>query len=281
MSIHTRRTLLVLLLLALFAVWALAAVAQPAPAQPLPLTTITPVYGDEDAQPLAMLTVYDPWAAVLGADSPVFVLYETGQVLYTRINDDNAAEYWSVMLDEDERDALVDALDIEAFWSLDDYYDLAMITDQPSQVFTVAGELDDPTTVGVYGSLRRTEVRNAAPEVLVNAYDLMVTYVHPDAEPWLPPMFEVIVWPWDTSDAADWPADFPQLDSPFAVQREMVTSIYVDIAAYERFAVLAEDARALRLDGETYAFSVRWPFPHEVVWPTASRPTATATARPA
>src|SRR5688572_23339230 len=124
MPVQTRRLLLVTLLLALFAAWALVAMAQPLPAQPLPLTTVTPVYGDEDASPLAMLTVYDPWAMVLGADSPVFVLYETGQVIYTRVNDDNDAEYWSALLDEDEVAELIEALDIEAFWTLDDYYDL-------------------------------------------------------------------------------------------------------------------------------------------------------------
>lgn len=278
MPVQTRRVLLASLMLALFAAWALMAVAQPLPAQPLPLTTITPVHGDEDAKPLAMLTIYDPWAMVLGADSPVFVLYETGQVIYTRVNEDNAAEYWSVLLDEDEVLELVEALDIEAFWALDDFYDLVMITDQPSQVFTVAGEFDGLVTVGVYGALGSSEVRPDAPDVLVNAYDLMGRFEHPDAELWLPEQFEVIIWPWDTSSATDWPGDFPQLDSPLAVPRQSVTSIYVDIAEYERFVELAEDANALRLDGDTYAFSVRWPFPHEVVWPSAPPTDATAEA---
>jgi len=276
MNGKTQRLLLASLMVALFAVWAVVVGAQPSANTPALATTITPVYGDEDAKPIAMLTIFDPWAMVLGADSPVFVLYETGQVIYSRVNNDNELEYWSVMLDEQEVEALDNVLQVDAISELDEYYDLALMTDQPSETFTVAGEFGGLKQVGVYGSLQHDEeVRAASPDALVEAFDLMTSYEHPDAELWLPEKFEVVIWPWDTSGAVDWPADFPQLDSPFAVERESVTSMYVDTSEYERFTALVEDAGAVRLDGETYAVSVRWPFPHEVVWPTAG-PMSTA-----
>lgn len=266
MNAKIQRLFLIVTMLALFAAWTALAVAQPAPIQTLPATTITPVYGDEDAEPLLMLTIYDPWRMVIGSDSPTFVVYATGQVIMTHVNADDEVEYQSVMLDEDELADLLAQLDIDAFASLDEYYDIALMTDQPTQSFVVATE-DGLKRVTVYGSLMHSEVRAEAPEAVVNAYDFIASYENADAEPWLPTHFEVIVWPWDTSDAVGWPDDFPQLDSPFAVERAEVTSLYVEMSEYERFRALAQGEDALRLDGDTYAFSLRMPFPHEVVWP--------------
>lgn len=273
MRATTRQTVLISLLLVLFAGWGLSVGAQPAAGVPGLLTTITPVYGDETARPVAMLTVHDPWAMVLGADSPAFVLYESGQVIYQRAEAEHGVSYWSATLDEDEFAALVEALDVDAFAALDEDYDLVPVTDQPTQVFWVRTEKDGIVRVRVYGSLMSdAKARATAPDVLVNAFDEMTGFDHPDAEPWLPEKFEVILWPWRTSDAVEWPTDWPQLDSPFAVEREHVTSIYLGIGELERFLTLATDASALRLDGDTYAFSLRLPFPHEVTWPTY-RPT--------
>lgn len=278
MHAKTQRWVLASLLLGLFALWAVVVGAQPVANGPALLTTITPVYGDEDAKPIVMLTIFDPWAMVLGADSPVFVLYETGQVIYSRANEDNEVEFWSAMLDELDVQDLRRALHVGAIAEFQDYYDLAQMTDQPTESFTVQSDFGGLYSVGVYGSLAHDEdVRAAAPEALVEAFDLMTTYSHPDAERWLPEKFEVLLWPWDTSDAVEWPSDFPQLDSPFAVQRETVISLYVDTSEYERFVGLARGANALRLDGETYAISVRWPFPHEVVWPMADPMTTAET----
>jgi len=95
----------------------------------------------------------------------------------------------------------------------------------------------------------------------------MMSYSHPDAEPWLPEMFEVLLWPYENSSAAGWPEAWPEPGSPVFVPRDQVISVYLDSDQLERYRELAATARAVRLDGETYAFSMRWPFPHEVVWP--------------
>ena len=271
MNAKIQRLVLASLLVALFAVWAVVVGAQPAANTPVLATTITPVFGDEDAKPLAMLTVFDPWNPVLSSDSPSFVAYETGQVIYRGGEaDDKTRGYMTVTLDEDALAALLDEINVGAIAELQDYYDLAPMTDQPIQTFTVRSDHGSLTDVGVYGSLGHdADVRAAAPAALVAAFDLMVNYSHEDAAPWTPEKIEVILWPWDTSGAVDWPAEWPQLDSPFAVQRESVTSIYLDYAELDNLRALMEDADALRLDGQTYALTTRIPFPHEVVWPTA------------
>ncbi len=269
MNRRIQRLLLASLMVALFAVWAVVVGAQPSANTPVLATTITPVFGDEDAKPLVMLTVFDPWNPVLSSDSPTFVAYETGQVIYRSGEaDDQYSGYMTVTLGEDALAALLDEINVGAIAELQDYYDLALMTDQPIQTFTVRSDHGSLTDVGVYGSLEHdADVRAAAPEMLVAAFDFMTSYDNPDAEPWTPEKIEVILWPWDTSGAVDWPEAWPQLDSPFAVPRESVTSIYLDYAELDDLRALMEGADAVRLDGATYALSTRIPFPHEVVWP--------------
>lgn len=279
MNAKFQRLSLALLLVALFAVWAVAVGAQPAANTPVLATTITPVFGDEDARPMAMLTIFDPWNPVLSSDSPAFVAYETGQVIYRSGEaDDKYSGYMTVLLDEDELAALLDDIGVDAFDALDAYYDLEMITDQPIQTFTVAGDFDGLKQVSVYGNLSHDAVREAAPEAIVRAFDVMAGYSHDDAEPWTPEKIEVIVWPYDTSDAVDWPAEWPNLGDPLAVARQEVTSIYLDYAELDALRELMDDASAVRLnDGQTYTLTTRIPFPHEVIWPMGG-PSSTAEA---
>jgi len=229
-------------------------------------TTLTPPPAPEAPEPIIILTIYDPWRMVIGSDEPTFALYETGLVIYQRENDDGKWELAAVVLDEDEFQTLRDSLQIDAdLYALDEEYDTVLITDQPSNTI----EIDDPELgekhFWIYGNLGSDspDRDEAAPERLLNLFDLMTTFSHEDAKTWLPGQFEVILWPYETSDATTWPEDWPGLDDESTVERDSVYSLYIDIEAYDRFVELAEDANAFELDGQTWAFSVRFPFPHE------------------
>lgn len=282
MNAKNQRLVFAVLMLVLFAVWAVMVGAQPTANTPVLATTITPVFGDEDARIEAMLTVFDPWNMVLSSDSPAFVAYKTGQVIYRSGEaDDKYSGYMTVTLDEDELADLLSEISVGAIAELPDYFDLAPMTDQPTQTFTVPSDFGGWTDVTVYGSLDHdADVREAAPDILVNAFDVMMNYSHEDAEPWTPEKIEVIVWPYDTSDAVDWPADWPNLGDVLAVPRESVTSIYIDYAELDALRELMDDASAVRLnDGETYTLTTRIPFPHEVIiWPMGGSGDATAEA---
>lgn len=261
---------LILLLVALFMTWAVLAAAQPAPFTGTLVTTVTPIYGDEDLKPLVKLTIFDPWARVISSDSPWFVVYDSGQVIYrTGAGEDGQPIYAAASLNDDALQALVDSLGVENFYLMDENYSHVFKTDQPTATITVWTEAEGTRSVSVYGELQvDPEARALAPYGFVTAFDQMMNYANSDAQPWLPEMIEVMVWPFDTSDAADWPGDWPALDSPFAVRRERITSVYIDSGQLERYRALAGEAGAVRIDGATYAFALRYPFPHEVTWPT-------------
>lgn len=266
-----KRALLLSTLFLLTGIWflSLGQVGPQAVSAAMPAITFTPIYGDEDAHPLVMLTEFNPWLPIIGSDSPSFVVYSTGQVIYRDRQGISDARYESVMLDEEGLQSLLDQLNVgDDFYALDDYYDLVLKTDQMTETIYVWTEDDGVKSVTIYGSLYDDpEARDNAPQAFLDLFDQIVSYRNRNAERWLPEKFEVMLWPWDTSGAADWPEDWPDLDSPFAVQRgEDQYSIYIDIDRLEAYQDFAENEDAVELGGQTWSFSARLPFPHEVVW---------------
>lgn len=247
-----------------------AVAAHPLAPAPAPVTTfIVDPTQVHPPTPLVMLTTFDPWNMVMGSDSPRVVVYDSGLVIYVRQNADGDYEYASVVLTKTNLDALMDDFAIgRAFDQLDDYYETVFKTDQPTstiQVMTDAG--DTPKIVTVYGDLGDDpEARNLAPAAFLDLYDKLVAYEHPKATTWRPPKYEIIVWEWDTSGGVDWADDFPGLDDPTTIQRDSVTSLYLSSEQYHRFLKLVENGDPLRIEGRTWAYSVRYPFPHEGVY---------------
>ncbi|MBZ0305339.1 MAG: hypothetical protein K8I82_04650 [Anaerolineae bacterium] len=231
-------------------------------------TTFEP-YGPENPLPKIVLIEYDPWRMVIGSDSPTFALYENGQVIYTRENEDGDMEYASVFLNREAYKALVDKLVDEEFYTLDDYYETVLWTDQPTNWIIVWDEKGNKKQVGAYGMLhdREGEARAATPDAFLQAFDGMITYDHEDAQRWLPKQFEIMLWPYDVSSGTKWPKDWPDLDDPTTKKRgDDSYSIFVDTSELGTFYTLAENASAVELDGKRWAFSIRFPFPTEFVW---------------
>lgn len=214
--------------------------------------------------PLVMLTEFDPWAMVISSDSPTFVLYDSGQAIYWN---GETRSYETVRLDEDETAAFMDAIDTNAFGRLDEYYDLVMKTDQRTELFRL--RLSDGTDkfVSVYGDLGSDqEAIDAAPDVLLNAYRVITGFRREEAVTWEPERYEIMLWAYDTSGANAWPEGWPGLDSPYAVQRDDQYSIFITPEQFEELDTMMQDNPAVRLGGQTWAASWRYPFPHEAVW---------------
>lgn len=219
-------------------------------------------------RPLVLLTVYNPWLMVIGADEPTFALYDNGLVIYQRIGPADAPEFASVQLTSAELAALLAQLKIdEDLYALDANKDYYTKTDQPTTVIRLSDPVLGDKRISIYGDLYNdSEAREmAAPKRLIDLFDTLVKYYHPKAETWLPDHFEVMLWPYDTNDSTAWPANWPALSDPTTVKRESIYSLYVDIKEYDRYVQLKQSANALRLDGKNWAFSARFPFPHEWV----------------
>lgn len=265
------RRLYTLLLTSLFVMMLVVGAVFAQPSNAVLATTFTPeVTATADvAQPLVVLMEFDPWNMVLGSDSPRFVLYDNGRVIFIRRDKMGDFEFATSQLDEDDFEELREAFAVgEDFYALDEYYDLLLPTDQPNNFIHVWDEELGEKSVGVYGDLRNDEeARGMAPEAFLDLYDQIVAYDNDLAVTWHPAKFEVMVWPYETSGATEWPRSWPDLEDPTTVEHGGVTSIYLDIELLDTFYELAEDASgAFRINGETYSVSVRYPFPAEEFW---------------
>lgn len=213
--------------------------------------------------PLLVLIEFDPWGMVLGSDSPTFALYDNGLVIYRY-----DGGYYSIQLDAAPSGDLLGRFGVTAaFGELEDYYDTVLMTDQPSNGLHVWQD-GQRKTVWVYGDLRADpEARSATPSAFLDIFDQVAAFDDARAMPWLPEFLEVMIWPFDTSEAAVWPSEWPNLSSESTIVRYADQySIFVPSMYYADYLALRFSADAVRLNGETWAFALRFPFPAETLW---------------
>jgi hypothetical protein len=268
MTNHKTRWLAVFLALFLLLTGLMLTLAAPGyKTLPNIMTTFEPPPQTTDGAPhlLVSLTEYNPWRMVIGSDMPTFALYSDWTVIYLAKGDDGQYEYRSLKLEKEDMRGLWASLNVDSrFYRLEAHYDTVHKTDQPNILIRVNTGKDKFIRVSVYGDLRDdAEARAHAPKTLLRTFDRMIAFKHPKATQWLPKEFEVVVWPYDNSEAAAWPTGWPDLNSPTTIKRDTVYSLYVDMGEYDRFRELVKDHSAVRINGKTWAFSVRFPFPHE------------------
>ena len=225
--------------------------------------------------PIALVYDFDPWGMVLGSDSPSFALYADGLVIFARRAQDGKHEYASVVLSEQERDALVSSLPIKQFFGLEKHYETTQITDQVTTSVTLR-DGDQLKSVSVYGGLRRTDNdrKEGAPAAFIEIYEKLKGFQSDRAAKWMPEKVEMMIWSYDNAgDAMPWPKNWPDTKHPETKKRgdgqdNIAYSIYLSEVQYEtlRKRVERDSERAVLINGRKWAFSFRFPFPNEDSW---------------
>lgn len=230
-------------------------------------------------KPLIVLVERDPWLMVIGSDSPSFALYDDGQAIYWA-----KTGYKSVKLDRADLARLIGRLDLGTLACLDEYYDAASATDQPTEILTIFNG-DKRSSVSVYGSMKSASVRSKAPKAFASSYDILLAFQRPDARDWLPEKVEVMVWPYDYAPEASivWPKGWPALDDPGTVKRGDSYSIFLPSADYpvlNSFLRGRKEKGAVEIGGKKWAVSTRFPFAGEKGWMRRQAKDAPASACP-
>jgi len=218
-------------------------------------------------KPLILIFERNPWLMVVGSDSPVFVLYESGTVIYWDQKEGGQGTYKTVRLENSSVQDLV-LNQFESLKKLKDDYTLSSWTDQPTQEFFLF-ENGKSRKISVYGSLRAEDIREKAPEPLVNLYDSLASFRHEAAEKWTPEYFEVMIWPYKYApdESAIWPEVWPDINSGSTRKRRDAYSIYLPFEereALNEFLDTKKEKGAVLMNGKKWALPVRIPFPHEL-----------------
>ena len=213
-----------------------------------------------DAEPLIVYIETDPWAMVIGSDSPRLVLYDDGTVIYR-----SGEGYQSATLPPADSAALAAKVRLAG---IKDYTDYTDATDQPSSIII---DFRTKQAVVAYGATSRHRETGEPGDKLLAMITILREYQSPDAVPWEPEAIEVMIWPYEYAPEASiiWPKAWPGLDHPATVQRGDSYSLFVPIS--EKDALLAFlDTRkprgAVRIGGRKWAVSLRTPLPGEARW---------------
>lgn len=225
----------------------------------------------EASLPLIVLMEQDPWLFVIGSDSPTLAVYENGLVIYRCNEADKPVRYCSALLNSAELSALVQPmLHNPQFDSTAARTVVAHVTDQPTNVIYYS----DGRTLhskSVYGAIRSdTSARAKTPRAFLDAFDRLIAFHVPNSTPWMPSRIEIMIQEFaGTEEPAEWPHEWPQLESPGTINRGAITSLYLDAKLYDgymRFVSGLKEGQSIRIGGRTWHSSVRFPFPGEQYW---------------
>jgi len=243
----------------------------------------------EGPRPLAVMIESNPWLMVIGSDTPSFVLYENGQVIYRKTEADRQSRHMTKQLSQAQLIDLKAKLSAAAKPSPPKrHFDLApQVTDQPETKFYV--NMDGTSFVTtIYGltSGRPVESRprtpggdgkgELLPQQLTDLHAFLSTLEYADATEWVPRYVEAMVWDYGYApeESIHWPKDWSGLNSATSLKRGDAYSIFLPGSEYPKlrlFLSTRKEKGAVEIDGKKWIVSVRDTFPSEPVWVEALR----------
>ncbi len=227
---------------------------------------------------LISLYEYDPWRMVIGSDSPTFILYSEGKVIFWNAEQ---KKYQSILLNPSVVQA--ELSEVQKLTVLEGEYTLSDWTDQPTQILAFKSS-GDFKKISVYGNLRKQEeVRKKAPKEFLAKFDYFTSYSKSDSEDWNPSHIEVMIWPYEYAPEKSiiWPNNWPDTKSNSTKKRGDSFSIYLPFNHYDefkKFIATRNEKGAVKINGKKWAVSTRIPFPHEIALNKSMQPTAKASA---
>ena len=229
--------------------------------------TAHPAFKWTGAEPLVLLTEYNPWAMAIGSDTPTFALYADGTVIYWH-GDRRSGHYVAAHLPSSQVAQLFDTARLNNIEGFKACYSIEDVTDQPTNVLVVKTE-QGYKTIEVYGVIRNMEnlPPSRLPTELQTAFRTLLAFDTAESHAWQPPYFEVIIWPFTyAKSSVRWPASFPGVADKNTQATRSGFRLYLPIAdldQYKAFVRKIKPTQAVLLDGRKWTVSARFPFPHE------------------
>jgi hypothetical protein len=234
-------------------------------------------------RPIAILIESNPWASVIGADTPRVAIYENGDVIYTRRNG-HGIGYRYVKLDTNELETVRARIGpIFANKDIESSYDLVRGgTDRPTTMFyfrngdreiatMVTGMTDGDAELPVRSQSPTVKKSDSFPHALLELHKWLSKLDFAQSKEWSPKYVEVMLWDYSYAPGASihWPKDWPALNSSRAIKRGDSYSVFLDIPLLPKlreFLATGKKKGAVEIDGKKMAASYRFVFPGEPSW---------------
>jgi hypothetical protein len=240
---------------------------------------------NDDLVPLFVFTYLDPWLEVYGSDSPKFVLYEDGTLIFDKCREaDNpySCSYRTVKFSSNEIADILEKLRSTAFYSFADKYvpDMSnsVVSDLTTRVLVMRRQDGNYKKIWTYGTLTGGKSGFAAegvPAALIDIVEFAASYDSSKAVDLDPEYFEVIFEPYydDSSKNIKWPKNLPGLTDPKTITHKKYgrLSMLLDSSLFKPVIQIAKKQRrsgsAILLNSKRWKLAeIRLPFPSESVW---------------
>jgi hypothetical protein len=230
-------------------------------------------------KPIAVLLQESPWATVMGAETPRLVVYENGDVIYSRQGPGPKEEtYFYAELGfpalSDVISHLKPVVDLK---TLKPMYSLPDDTNQGATLFYLFVD-NKETVTSVYG-LNPSDDREGfrvrtvgkIPDELRELYHYLLTVDFTESRPWRPGFVEAMLWPFEGAPdkVVPWPKSWPDLSSDRAIKRKNGFSIFLDGSMRDdlkQFLSFENEKDAVEINGKDWSVASRPAFPSEPVW---------------
>lgn len=224
-------------------------------------------WNEEYGTPVIVLIETNPWLMVIGSDVPTIAIYESGYIVYKKINK-KGVDYYSIKTDSEEIQELISNLGITTeLKKVDENIQASDWSDQPTNILIL--NFNEPKTIQVYGDLRdNKETREKTPKAFLTVYDNLIEYKNKKAEEWLPNKIEIMLTDYSHSPEKpiEWPENWPNLEDETTVKRSAsLYSLYLPKEHFDEFINLISNLRekqAVELNGKKFSVSYRLPFPN-------------------
>jgi len=235
-------------------------------------------------KPLLVVVEQNPWLMVIGSDSPTFVLYNDGTLIYLRSKPTPEEPFHRRTVSDSARTKReLIPYDIS---KMAEHYELSAATDQittivwtPEKRIEVYGGWRKPRDLGGDNDSRwkmiverERKMWESLPENLRKTLYRIDELRGKDGIAWLPTMVEVMFWPYEYApdESIVWPKEWPGLSAPNTKKRGKDSySIFLSSERYDefrRFLKTRKEKGAILIDGRKMAESHRFPFPEEELW---------------
>lgn len=245
----------------------------------------------EGPKPIAVFIQTDPWAMVIGADTPRVAVYEDGEVVFVKKVKERRV-YHHVTLDKAGLAKLREHFKpVLAVKDLKTSYNMhPNVTDLPESRFyfrdgdreiatNVYGLMAPETKLPGYTEFPSKTKPTSPPKELLALHKWLCGLDYPDSKQWTPKYIEVMLWDYGYAPdpSIQWPAAWPSLTSDRAMKRGDSYSIFLDgslLPKLRKFLSTKKPKGAVEIGGKKMAVSYRFTFPGEPVWRKAFEQTA-------
>ena len=244
---------------------------------------------NDDAVPLFVFSYISPWRKVYGSDSPEFVLYQDGSVIFTKCREkDNpySCYYLMAKLSAEEISETMEKLRSEEFYSFDAHYSpdtsKVSVTDLTYCLFVMRKPDGTYKKVSTYGALSGDEtgyVAENVPNALKEIVAFINSYNSDNSSEFRFEYMEVLLEPYngDSKKTINWSKGLPDLNDIKTIKHKNYGrySLFVhnsldkrvsDVIYKLRKAQRNENEAALFINNRRWKVELRFPFPSEVIW---------------